>query len=243
MLCIQLFNGLIHCPTGQKEAIDVLIRAMVKQSLREAGGIRGKIALLFALLKNDTFRFAISPGGDHTQNVHIISHYHSRLRNVLGLSSGLGDFRERVGRLGRDPHGSDGNALKAFYQFFTTDCLVDSLLAHTQTRQDFSVQEEERAVGEQIRREKADGRKAALRTQLATLKAKWTRVKIERPITPLEIHGDLMVRGLLTEEEDWKKYFSSDPAASGEFFELTRKGAQKYLVGAGVLIDASTAAA
>ena len=41
MLCVQLFSGLIHCPTGQK-AIDVLIRALVRQNLSETSGIRGK---------------------------------------------------------------------------------------------------------------------------------------------------------------------------------------------------------
>jgi hypothetical protein len=41
----------------------------------------------------------------------------------------LGDFRERIGTLGYDPHyGSEGNALLAFHQFFTPDCLIDALL-------------------------------------------------------------------------------------------------------------------
>ena len=51
------------------------------------------------LVKNDTFQLAISPGGDHSQNVHIVSHYHSQLKDILGLSSGLGDFQERIGTL------------------------------------------------------------------------------------------------------------------------------------------------
>lgn len=236
MLCVQLFSGLIHCPTGQKEAIDVLIRALVRQNLNEASGIRGKMDLLFALLKNDTFQLAVSPGGDHTQNVHIVSHYHSQLKDILGLSSGLGDFRERIGTLGYDPHyGSEGNALLAFHQFFTPDCLIDALLTNTQIKQDFAIQEEGRTLIKQITKEESETQKAALRVQLAASKAKWSRVKSDRPITPLEFYNDLETRGLLAQEDDWKKYFSSDPSEP-EFFELTREGAKRYLTAIGVLI-------
>lgn len=219
-----------------------MIRALVRQNLSEASGIRGKIDLLFALLKNDTFQLAISPGGDHSQNVHIVSHYHSQLKDILGLSSGLGDFQERIGTLGDDPHhGSEGNALFAFHKLFTPDCLIDALLTNTQTKQDFAIQEEGRTLSEQIRKEKDESKKAALRVQLAASKAKWERVKSHHPITPFEFYNDLQTLGLSAQEDDWQKYFSSDPSEP-EFFELTREGAKQYLTDIGVLIVTQPAA-
>jgi hypothetical protein len=88
---------------------------------------------------------------------------------------------------------------------------------------------------EQIGKEENESKKAALRVQLAASKAKWARVKSDRPITPLEFYNDLETRGLLAQEDDWKKYFSSDPSEP-EFFELTREGAKRYLTDIGVLV-------
>jgi hypothetical protein len=219
-----------------------VVQSILGQSLVNAGDFNHRLVLFFALKKNEAFRQAIliGPSG---QNVHVLSYYYTRLRDQLGLSSALGGFVERIGIHGLDPfYGSDGNALQAFYNKFTPNYLIDVFHSHTQKKQDFALQEEVRALGGEIIKERDEVKKAALKAQLVALKQKYNRiVKTEHPFNPVDVYNDLVAKGKLStaKSDGWEKYFSSDPLEPGTFSELTREGAKQYLIDTGVLIAAA----
>ena len=239
MQFVQVAQGLLHCPTGQKEAVDSVVQSLLNQSLVSAETFQQKFEQFLALKKHEAFRQAIVPG-DHAQNVHILSFYHEKLRDTLGLSSVLGNYQERFGHMSNDPFGGyKGNALQAFYNRLTPAYLSNLLHSHTQTKQDFALRQHIDSVREALRKEKSEPQKEALKTTLASLKQTYQRIiKFDRPFNPLDIYNDLVSRGKLATDttQGWQRYFSDDPLLSTDSFELTPAGAQQYLIDIGILL-------
>ena len=128
-LFLLLVNGLLHCPTGQKEGIDTVILALLENKTERAVNFEAVIDRTIAIKKSAFFKTAIlTKGADNTQNVHLISTYEQRLKEELGLSNVL-DYREKMGIMGGDPFNNNPfNALQIFYDLVTPNRLVDWVL-------------------------------------------------------------------------------------------------------------------
>ena len=126
---VQLTIALIHCPNGQVAGLQNLFYAF-KQEEAEAG-VKGErepqvgteaetvmqqIKRVIAAEKQYIFQLTFAPGGQ-SQNVHVLTHWQTRLRKELGLGE---PFKLSMGTMEQDPFkGEAGNALQAFYQKFT----------------------------------------------------------------------------------------------------------------------------
>jgi hypothetical protein len=93
VLMSQLTNALFHCPTGQKEGIEVILLSLMTELKGES--LRDKIFGLLAREKNLLFKSAIMPGSSG-QNVHILSVYFEKLKDILGLTGYFEHFKEKL---------------------------------------------------------------------------------------------------------------------------------------------------
>lgn len=133
----QLTIGLLHCMTGQSEAINILAYSML-DPLQRVSGSKTHIFDIVATEKNQWFTSTIlSKAAENTQNVHLISYYRDQLGDELGLTAAVKGFTEEIGVIGTDPfiHNS-ANVLKVFYNLVTPQRILDWVEKKTQRTSD-----------------------------------------------------------------------------------------------------------
>lgn len=139
-LFLMLVNGLLHCPTGQKEGVDTVVLALLENKTERSSDLAEMVKGEFAKKKNAFFKVAIlTKGAENSQNVHLISNYEGLLREKLGLSNIL-DYKEKMGVFGDDPFNKNpANALKVFYDLVTPNRLVNWLLEKIPSTEDLKL--------------------------------------------------------------------------------------------------------
>ncbi|MBS0634543.1 MAG: hypothetical protein JSR37_03675 [Verrucomicrobia bacterium] len=142
-LFIQFVDGMIHCPTGQKEGIDTVILALLEKKTERSSNLQDLVGKVIAEKKNTSFTTAIlGEAARSPQNVHLISSYKGMLQKELGLSNILG-FDERIGIVGIDPfNNNQNNALQVYYTLVTPQRLVDWILDKTPSAQDLALRQD-----------------------------------------------------------------------------------------------------
>lgn len=130
-------DGMLHCPTGQKEGIDTVILALLEGKIEKSTDLAQQVRDILGIKKNRAFKTAIlTKAAENTQNVHLISYYEHLLATELGLSNILG-YTERMGTIGRDPFSNNkANVLQIYYSQVTPNRLVDWLMERTPSVQD-----------------------------------------------------------------------------------------------------------
>ena len=142
MMFSVLVNGLLHCPTGQREGMDTVVLALQGKVTGGDGLLEETVKQLIARRKNSVFDEKMLPAGN-SQNVHIRSFYKNELRKVLGLFTALLSFEERIGIMGNDPFKrNSAEALKTFYSVFTPEMLVKLFLESTENEDDLKLKAE-----------------------------------------------------------------------------------------------------
>ncbi len=145
MMFMMLVNGLLHCPTGQREGMDTVVLAM-HNKIAGGGSLEETVKNLFAIKKDSLFNEKMAPGSN-TQNVHIRSFYKNELRYKLGLFTVLPSYEERIGIMGDDPFKRNAaEALRVFYEFFTPDLMVNLLMESTENEEDLKLKAEQRRL-------------------------------------------------------------------------------------------------
>lgn len=225
-----LVNGLLHCPTGQAEGINAVAYALSDDGY-QTNNFKDNLRRFLAIKKNASFTTAIlAKAAENSQNVHLISTYRDQLKEDLGLTSAIASYQERMGAMGQDPFaGNKWNVVQVFYDLINPNRLIDWVMQASQTKNDLKNSE------------------LYLRTDVNTSTREQLKAKIEQnkqfhPFTVSNITTYLHNNGLLSNKDDWKKYFTADPV---EFFDskndasiavLTRKGAKAILIHEGFLI-------
>lgn len=133
----QLVDGMLHCPTGQKEGIDTVVKALLEGQTARSTNLPAQIQDLIAMKKNSAFKTAVlTKAAENTQNVHLISHYEDQLKNELGLTNVLG-YTERMGTFGQDPfNNNSANVIKTYYDLVTPQRLTDWIMEKTPSKED-----------------------------------------------------------------------------------------------------------
>ncbi|MBS0656576.1 MAG: leucine-rich repeat domain-containing protein, partial [Verrucomicrobia bacterium] len=141
-LFLLMTEGLLHCPTGQKEGVDTVVLALLEDTTARSTNLEDAVKNIIALRKNGAFKNAVLvKAAENTQNVHLISTYERRLKDELGLSNVL-EYEERMGILGTDPFsGNENNVLQVFYELVTPGRMVSWLSEKIQTRKDLELRE------------------------------------------------------------------------------------------------------
>lgn len=140
-LFYQFVQGMLHCPTGQKEGIETVVNALLEgKTERSERDLKTLVEKAIAAKKNAFFKTAIlTKASANVQNVHLISTYQERLRDELGLSNLLA-FKEQIGAMGRDPFSNnENNVLQVFYNLVTPQRLVDWIMERTPSEEDLKL--------------------------------------------------------------------------------------------------------
>lgn len=151
-LFLLFVDGMLHCPTGQKEGLDTVALSLLGNKVISTD-LRSLLSTHIGLKKNLHFKTAIlSRGATSGQNVHLISNYEGILRSILGLSNILG-YREQMGIFGQDPFsGNASNVIQVYYELLPIQRLVDWVMEQVQTKEDYELFEKLRALREKSQR-------------------------------------------------------------------------------------------
>jgi hypothetical protein len=149
-LFYQFVEGMIHCPTGQKEGVDTVVLSLLEGKKVISTDLRSILSNVIGLRKNALFKTAIlAKGASNTQNVHLISFYEGKLKDELGLSNILG-YKEKMGILGKDPFsGNPNNVLQVFYQLATPQRIVNWFMDKVQTPADIELRQKLEALSKE----------------------------------------------------------------------------------------------
>lgn len=141
-LFLLLVDGMLHCPTGQKEGIDTVVLSLMGQKLISSD-LRPMAQTIIALKKQLHFKTAIlAKGANSSQNVHLISTYEDQLRDILGFSNIL-QYKEQMGIFGTDPFsGNANNVLKVYFDLLPPARMIDWIMEKVQTPEDRQVREQ-----------------------------------------------------------------------------------------------------
>jgi len=212
---IQLVHGLYHCPTGQKEAVDATVQAIMGYPVRAS--LDALVEQMVAVNKHKAFRTAMGEMiGNNTQNVHLISTYERQLKEELGLSNVI-DFEERMGVLGHDPFQSNkANVAKIYFEKVTPKTLTRWVLDMVSTLDDLKIIDE----GYTLRGKKREENKR-----------KQAENKRRRPIHPGMVMNYWNERGVdLSKHEEW----FTGPIDEIET-TLTEEGARQLMIDLGYI--------
>ncbi|MDP3531817.1 MAG: leucine-rich repeat domain-containing protein [Alphaproteobacteria bacterium] len=223
VLMSQLSNALFHCPTGQKEGIEVIILSLMTELKGES--LTDKIFELLAREKNLLFKSTIMPGNSG-QNVHILSVYFERLKDILGLTGYFEHFEEKIGAMGQDPFkGSLGNALEVFYAKFNPDYLVQFILNHIENDVDFELRQTYLNMIDNSPIDPEDMNKVETYIKQA---------QKERPLLIGNLSNYLSAMGIIKTKDGltnlgWENYFESDPMGA-TYPKFKINGIKKILI-------------
>lgn len=147
MLFTQLVNGILHCPTGQKEGVDTVVLSITASDgdMKRSSDFRQRVLAQLGFLKNDVWQREIIPG-DHAQNVHISSFYATKLKEYLNIFDAIGNYKEKIMRPGGfdDPYkNSPGRVLQKFFDHFNVDFVASELQKRIQTYADQQLREQQ----------------------------------------------------------------------------------------------------
>jgi len=254
VLFVQLTNGLLHCPAGQKEGVDSVILSL-QGGERLSSDFIESVKMRIALKKNDVWPIAILPG-ENTQNVHILSRYAGKTKEYLNIYSALGTHEEITNMvIYNDPfHGSVGNVLEAYFQKFTPQYLITYLKSLIKTFEDEQLQQTISAIEKDILKGPSATRSVAEIEKLKNEKAKLTEKRKERDFErPFNVGAAvvpyLQSQKLIAQDDSngsfqgWKNYFDHDPypyyimldMSLNTFPNLTEAGAKRILLHLGIL--------
>jgi Leucine-rich repeat (LRR) protein len=223
VLMSQLSNALFHCPTGQKEGIEVILLSLMTELKGE--GLMDKIFELLAREKNLLFKSAIMPGSSG-QNVHILSVYFEKLKDILGLNGYFKYFVEKMGAIGGDPfQGSLGNALEVFYAKFNPDYLVKFIQDHVENDVDFELRQTYLNMLDNASTDPEN---------MKEVETYLKQAQKERPLLIGNVSNYLSAIGILKFKDritslGWKDYFESDPMGE-KYPKIKIDGIQKILI-------------
>ncbi|MDP1975877.1 MAG: leucine-rich repeat domain-containing protein, partial [Alphaproteobacteria bacterium] len=123
---IRLVGGLLHCATGQSEGNNAVNYAA--QGQYYTNDFKYNLKRFLAAKKNEYFTASILVKGfNNSQNVHLISKYRDALKPILGLSTAITSFYERIGNNQQQDvfYGNKWNVLQTFYDLVTPDLLIN----------------------------------------------------------------------------------------------------------------------
>ncbi len=254
MLFMQLTNGLLHCPTGQKEGVDAVILALTskEESIKEVKSFEERVKSRIATLKNDLWRTAVTPGNNN-QNVHVLSFYANKTQDDLNLYTSLVKYDEKIFKHGvpNDPfQGSVGNVLQKYFEAVTPDSLAKDLISRIENWDDYDrLANQLHLIQEKIRKARSaptttDSKALeVLLKELADLNEKVKQVaEFLRPHKVSDILMYVLEKNILLTGEDgavigWEAYFDKDPedytmgkAKKDTFPSLTLNGAKRILL-------------
>jgi hypothetical protein len=152
-------NGLLYCPTGQKEGIDTVVSALFSDRASVASSLEEQVRSLVAEFKGKTLD-TILTFANNPQNVHIRSYYKGELAEALGLGTAMGNFEEILYHGLNQPNepfqSKPINALKKFFGQFNPDTLTKYLLDHVQNEADYQRQNKMFLIQKRLQKLKAD---------------------------------------------------------------------------------------
>ncbi|MDP3533514.1 MAG: leucine-rich repeat domain-containing protein [Alphaproteobacteria bacterium] len=225
---ITLVGGLLHCATGQSEGNNAVNYAA--QGQYYTNDFKYNLKRFLAAKKNEYFTTTVlQKGFNNNQNVHLISKYRDALKPILGLSTAITSFYERIGPNQQDVfYGNKWNVLQTFYDLVTPDLMINWVFEAAET------QEDQRDYNKQFKR---DVPKEEKEEYLQNVKKKIKKNKMLRPFITGEICAYLINEKLMIGKKNWEKYFTENPCKIGNHATLTREGAKAILIHEAFIIE------
>ncbi|MDP1723460.1 MAG: hypothetical protein Q8L85_02010 [Alphaproteobacteria bacterium] len=224
-----LAGGLLHCATGQSEGNNSVNYAA--QGQYYTNDFKYNLKRFLAAKKNEYFTITIlQKGFNNNQNVHLISKYRDALKPILGLSTAITSFYERIGPNQQQDvfYGNKWNVLQTFYDLVTPDLMINWVFEAAET------QEDQRDYNKQFKR---DVPKEEKEEYLQNVKKKIKKNKMLRPFITGEICAYLINEKLMIGKKNWEKYFTENPCKIGNHATLTREGAKAILIHEAFIIE------
>ncbi len=130
-----LMSGLLHCPAGQKEGVDTVLKTVVYSENAASSGIEEQIKTLIALRKEDVFgQIVLEPS--NPENNHITSFYKHALQEELGLFSSSENYRETNHQRNDQYEGSPDVVVARFYKTVTPEFLAKLIFGVVENAED-----------------------------------------------------------------------------------------------------------
>lgn len=226
-LFLVFVDGMLHCPTGQKEGIDTVVLSLLGGNVI-SGDIRDLIKQQLALKKNSHFKTAIlAKAAGNSQNVHLITTYEGKLKDVLGLSNVI-DYQERMGTYGDDPFNDNpANVLQVYFELLPVQRMVDWVMEKVQTPEESQLS---------LTLMQMQGSKNTQSKEIAELATRVRTSALFHPLTYQVVEAYLRNNPKvdMSKKNWWQKYLTADPLVAPA--SLSRKGALQLLIDLGYLI-------
>ncbi|MBY0461878.1 MAG: hypothetical protein K2Q34_01695, partial [Alphaproteobacteria bacterium] len=169
-----LIQGLVHCPAGQKEGIDTVIKIVIYGVNSVSTSLPEQIKILMATQgKEDPLEYIIRQP-EHPENNHISAFYKQRLPKALGIFSSSGTFEERLATRTDNFEGDVNLVLTMFFTLVKAQTLQHILFNAVENEADKRLQTEIAALENTLRplssNPKANQQKKELGDRVAAMK-------------------------------------------------------------------------
>jgi hypothetical protein len=238
----QLVNGILNCATGQMEAFNTLVLALInpKEEIQNQTNLSESVTasetmeisdvnktILFpntfeghlqhqiTIIKNNVLQQVIlEKAVNHDQNNHLIAKYRQLLSKTLGLSLIGSTFVDTVFLSNNDPFfNNKENVLNCFYEHLSPEYLCLELMKCAESKEDI----------------------LSKKSSLSGFITNHKNID-ERPFTAQRVGLYLLQRGLIEDEtEQWKSFFDEDPFKADNTAVITYDGMMEILLHEGII--------
>ncbi|MBY0281908.1 MAG: hypothetical protein K2W94_07080 [Alphaproteobacteria bacterium] len=153
-----LIQGLVHCPAGQKEGIDTVIKIVIYGVNSVSTNLPEQIKILMAVQGKEDLLERIVRQPEHSENNHISAFYKQRLPEALGIFSSSGTFEERLPVRTDNFEGNVNLVLAMFFMFVTPQTLQHILFNAVENEADKKLQAETNGLATTLRTLSSDPR-------------------------------------------------------------------------------------
>jgi hypothetical protein len=136
-----LIQGLIHCPAGQKEGIETVIKTVIYGNNAVSTSFTEQVKFLIAKAKEDTLEY-MTRQPRHRENNHISASYRQGLSSRLGIFSSSPTYTEQTPVRTDDFEGDLDLVSSMFYLRFTPEHLGDILFNAVENQEDKRIKNE-----------------------------------------------------------------------------------------------------